>query len=299
MSKIIDGKKLAEKIKDKIVKDIIKLNDGHPEQALVRPNLAIVLVGEREDSKIYVALKEKEAKKVGIDTHLYKCAEAISERELLEIIDCLNKDESIDAILVQLPLPPAIDTDTIIMAIDPVKDVDGFHPDNLEKLLKSSDFNPPHPPLEGGVKTLMPPVFAAALEMLKSIDYKVEDKQVCVISNADIFSQSLAHIFKCLGAQAEAVNPKDKNLAVKTVKADVLITAVGKPEFIKKAMIKKDVILIDIGITKLADKVVGDVDYNDVKEKAGYISPVPGGVGPLTVAMAFKNTLEIYKKRHE
>ena len=286
--KIIDGKKLAEKIKDDIVKDIIKLNNGHAKLALARPNLAIVLIGEREDSKIYVALKEKEAKKVGIDTHLYKCSEAISEGELLEIIKYLNEDKSIDAILVQLPLPVAIDADTIIISISPAKDVDGFHPDNLEKLLKNCDFN-----------CLMPPVFATALEMLKSIDYEIKNKQVCIISNSDIFGKSLAHIFRCGGAKAEAVKPELKNLAEKTKQADILITAVGRPRFIKKEMIKDQAVIIDIGISKENGKVAGDVDFLDVKEKAGYITPVPGGVGPMTIALALKNTLEIYKRMHK
>ena len=288
MVKIIDGKKLAEKIKDEIVKEIIELNHGRPENCLVRPNLAIILVGEREDSKIYVARKERAAKEVGIDTHLYKCGEQISERELLEIIKCLNEDESIDAILVQLPLPAAVDTDATIMSIDPVKDVDGFHPDNLEKLLKSYDFD-----------ALMPPVFAAVLEMLKSIDYKVKDKQIFVIANFLIFGQGLAHILKCRGAKAETLKPEDKDLRQKTVQADVLITAVGKPEFIKKEMIKDWAVIIDIGITMQNGKAVGDVDFDDVKNKAGYITPVPGGVGPMTIALALKNTLEIYKRRHK
>ena len=288
MVKIIDGKKLAEKIKDKIVKEIIELNHGRPENCLARPNLAIILVGEREDSKIYVARKEQEAKKVGIDTHLYKCGEQISERELLEIIKCLNEDESIDAILVQLPLPAAVDTDTTIMSIDPVKDIDGFHPDNLEKLLKSCDFD-----------ALLPPVFAAVLEMLKSIDYKVKDKQILVIANSLIFGQGLARVLKRRGAKVNILKPEDKDLRQKTVQADVLITAVGKPGFIKKEMIKDQAVIIDIGITMQNGKAVGDVDFDDVKNKAGYITPVPGGVGPMTIALALKNTLEIYKRRHK
>ncbi len=286
--KIIDGKKLAEKIKDNIVKDIIKINDGRAELPLIRPNLAIILIGEREDSRIYVSRKEQAAKEVGIDTHLYKCSEAISEGELLETIRCLNEDETIDAILVQLPLPEKIDTDTIILSVDPVKDVDGFHPDNLEKLLKGCDF-----------KGFMPPVFATVLEMLKSIDFEIRDKQVCIISNSDIFGKSLAHILKCGGAKVEVLGPEDKNLVKKTVRADVLITAVGKPRFIKKEMIKDQAVIIDVGITKEEDKVSGDVDFENVKEKAGYITPVPGGVGPMTIALALKNTLEIYKKRHK
>jgi len=281
MSKIIDGKVLAEKIKDDIVKEIAKLGTA-------RPNLAIILVGEREDSKLYVRLKEEEAKKVGIDTHLYKCPENISELEILEMIKCLNEDESIDAILVQLPMPDNIDTDTIVMSVDKNKDIDGFHPDNLEKLLKSCDSD-----------AFMPPVFAVVLEMLNSIDYEIKNKRVCIISNADIFGKSLAYILKCRGAEAEAVKADDKNLADKTSRADILITAVGQAEFIKKDMIKQGAVIIDIGINKRGGKVVGDVDFKDVKDKAGYITPVPGGVGPMTIALAFKNTLEIYKKRHK
>jgi methylenetetrahydrofolate dehydrogenase (NADP+)/methenyltetrahydrofolate cyclohydrolase len=279
MAKIIDGKKLAEKIKDGIVKEIIELKGA-------RPNLAIVLIGEREDSELYVRLKEQEAKKVGIDTHLYRCPENISELEILEMVKCLNDDKTIDAILVQLPLPDGIDTDTIIMALDPKKDVDGFQPDNLEKLLKSCE-----------ASDLMPPVFAVVLEMLSSIDYKLKDKQIRIISNADIFGKTMAHILTCRGAKTEMVKADDKNLSEKTGQADVLITAVGKPKFIKKEMVKQGAVIIDIGIIKQGDKTVGDVDFDDVEDKVSYITPVPGGVGPMTIAMAFKNTLEIYKKR--
>jgi len=283
MSKIIDGKKLAEKIKDGIVKEILSLDKN---SHITRPNLAIILIGERPDSELYVSLKEREAKKVGIDTHLYKCAENISELEILEMIKCLNEDKTIDAILVQLPLPVGIDTDTIILALDPAKDVDGFHPDNLEKLLTSCD-----------APDLMPPVLATVLEMFEDISYDIKDKQVGVISNSEIFGHTLAHVLKCHGAKTEVVKADDKKLAEKTSQADVLITAVGKPKFIKKEMIKKDAVIIDVGISKLGDKFFGDVDFDDVDEKAGYITPVPGGVGPMTIAMAFKNTLEIYKRR--
>ena len=276
--KIIDGKKLAEKIKDDIAKQIFKLKGK-------RPNLAIILIGERPDSKLYVSLKEREAKKVGIDTHLYKCPGNISEQKVLEMIKCLNNDKTIDAILVQLPLPENIDTDTIIMALDPAKDIDGFHPDNLKKLLSDCEFN-----------GFMPPVFATVLEMLKSITCDLKDKQVCIISNSDIFGKSLAYILKCRGAKTEMVKADEKKLADKTNQADILITAVGKPNFIKQKMIKQDAVIIDIGLNDINGKVVGDVDFEDVKDKVGYITPVPGGVGPMTIAMAFKNTFQAYKK---
>ena len=285
MSKIIDGKKIAEKIKDEIVKEILSFNKNV--YNITRPNLAIILIGERPDSELYVSLKEREAKKVGIDTHLYKCAENISELEVLEMIKCLNEDTTIDAILVQLPLPDKIDTDTIMLALDPKKDVDGFQPDNLERLLKSCDYS-----------GLMPPVFAVVLEMLKSIDYDIKNKQVCIISNSDIFGKSLAHVLICRGAAAVAIKADDENLAEQAKQADVLISAVGKPRFIKKDMVKPEAVIIDVGITRQDGKTVGDVDFDDVEDKVSYITPVPGGVGPMTIAMAFKNTLEIYKRRH-
>lgn len=287
--KIIDGKKLAEKIKDGLVKKILKLNGP-------KPNLAIILVGRRQDSSLYVGLKEREAKKVGIDTHLYKCPENITEQEVLDIIEHLNKDELIDAILLQLPLPKNLDTDKIIKAIDPAKDVDGFHPDSLGKLLKSCNH-----------KNIVPPVFEVVLEMLKSINYELTGKEICIVANSDIFGKNLAKVLECKQAKVEVVHGDDKDLKNKTSKADILITAVGKPEFIKKDMVKKDAVVIDVGITKkdasagsaLKKKVYGDVDFKDVKDKVSYITPVPGGVGPMTIAMAFKNTLELYKRRHD
>ena len=281
MAKIINGKKIAEKIKDQLVQEIIELKDQ-------RPNLAIILVGEREDSKLYVSLKEIEAKKVGIDTHLYKCASNIPEREIFDMIDCLNKDDMIDAILVQLPLPEGYDTDGIIRAIDPAKDVDRFHPANIEILLSTCSH-----------QHVMPPVFEVVLEMLREIKYNLKDKLVCVLGNSELFCKSLAKVLECQKAQVDIVRVDDGDFLEKTKKANVLITALGKPEFIKKDMIKKDVVIIDIGITKKNDKVYGDADFTDVKDMVGYISPVPGGVGPATIAMTFKNTLELYKQRRK
>lgn len=287
MAKIIDGKQLAEKIKDEIVAEIVKLNGG----VLVaprRPHLAIILIGEREDSKLYVSLKEKEAKKVGIDTSIYRCPENIDEREFLDMIATLNQDDLTDAILIQLPLPEGFDTDAIIRAIDPKKDVDGFHPDNLEILFKTCDH-----------ERIMPPVYMVVLEMLKSIDYDLAGKQACIISNSEIFGRGLARVLQCRQVKVLTAHADDADLKTKTGQADLLITAVGKPEFIKQDMIKKGAVVIDIGIAKKDGKVCGDVDFEDVKEQAEYITPVPGGVGPLTIAMAFKNTLELFKRRRK
>ncbi|MFH1522816.1 MAG: bifunctional 5,10-methylenetetrahydrofolate dehydrogenase/5,10-methenyltetrahydrofolate cyclohydrolase [Patescibacteria group bacterium] len=281
MTKIIDGKILAEVIKDKLVKEIVKLKEA-------RPNLAIILIGEREDSKLYVSLKEKEAIKIGIDTHVYKCPVNAPGQEIFDMISCLNNDNLIDAILVQLPLPKGFDTDGIIQAINPAKDVDRFHPANLEILFKTCDH-----------AQVMPPVHAVVLYMLESIKFDLKNKQACIISNSDIFGKSLAKVLECEQAKVKLTNIDDKNLNKITSQAEVLITAVGKPEFIKKEMIKKDAVIIDIGITKQGKKVIGDVDFEDVKNKASYITPVPGGVGPMTIVMLFKNTLELYKQRHK
>lgn len=288
MTKIIDGRALAEKIKDEIVKEveaichIASLHNGP------RPNLAIILVGSREDSELYVSLKEKEAKKVGIDTHLYKLTENANEAEILEVINYLNNDDSVDGILIQLPLPASINTDKIIKAMNPEKDVDGFHPDNLKILLGSCDH-----------EQAVPPVIKVILEILASVNFDLAGKEVCVVANSDIFGISMAKVLQCKGAKVSVAKADDDNLSEKTKEADVLITAVGQPRLIKKEMVKKDAVVIDIGITKKGKEVCGDVDFEDVKDKVGYITPVPGGVGPLTIAMAFRNVLELYKRRRK
>lgn len=283
---IINGKILAEKIKDGLVKEIVGERQRMEINNCPRPNLAIILIGERTDSSLYVSLKEKEAKKVGIDTHLYRCAENVSAKEILEMINYLNNDETVDAILIQLPLPAHLNTDKIIGSINREKDIDGFHPENLKILLNACNGN-----------AIMPPVFGACLEILKSINCELKNKKVCIIANSDIFGKTLVKVLECRGAKVEIFKADGKNLKNKTSEADILITAVGKPKFIKKDMVKKDAVVIDIGITKKGKKVFGDVDFEDVKDTAGYITPVPGGVGPLTIAMAFKNTVELYKKR--
>jgi len=262
MVKIIDGKAIAERIKDSITQNIFKLNGP-------RPNLAIILVGEREDSQLYVALKQREGKKVGIDTHIYRLASDIPEKELLDIINFLNNDRLIDGILVQLPLPEKFNTDKVITAIDPKKDVDGFHPDGPDYLLS--------------------PVLASILACLEEIKFDPRGKTACVLYNSEIFGLSIK---KILAAQGLKVN-----LKIKSAEADLVVTALGEPHKIKGSMIKPGAVIIDIGISKAGDKVWGDVDFEDIKNKAGFITPVPGGIGPMTVAYLFKNTWEIYQRK--
>ena len=276
MSQLIDGKKIAEKIKDTITQEIFRLG--------ARPNLAIVLLKGRSDSELYVNLKEREAKKVGIDTHLYKMPSETSEENLLETIKYLNEDDLIDGILVQLPLPKHIDTDKIIESMSPKKDVDGFHPENLSKLKK-------------GEAIIMPPVYGAVLEMLGDINYEIEDKKICIISKSKIFGNNLLSLLEKEGASPICVSPNDKEATKIMKESDVLISAIGNAHFIKKEMIKKDAVIIDIGISKKGKTVKGDVDFTDVEDYCSYITPVPGGVGPLTIAMTFQNTLNIFKRK--
>lgn len=279
MTKIIDGKKIAESIKDKVTQDIFKLNGK-------RPNLAIILIGTRKDSEIYVKMKEREAKKIGVDTHLYKCDENIKEEDLLEIIEHLNKDDLIDAILVQLPLPAGFDTDKIISAIDPEKDADCFHPENLKKLKE-----------KGEQKSLLPPVHKTVLSMLQEIDFDISGKKICVLCNSDIFGKSLVEILNYSKTKTEVAHLNEPDWLEKLKFADLSIVAIGKPRFIKKKHLKKDSIVIDVGTNKEKNRISGDVDFCDVDDHVSYISPVPGGVGPVTIAMLFENVLEMYKKR--
>jgi len=262
MVKKIDGRAIAEKFKDEIAQQIYKL-DGP------RPNLAIILVGERPDSKLYVSLKQREGVKIGVDTHLYELGEDTSEEKLLETIDFLNKDDLIDGILVQLPLPPQFNTDKIIAAINPDKDADGFHVE--------------HP------YYVMSPVLASILACLEEIKFDYEDKTACVLHNSDIFGLSVKKILEEKGMKVILKGEPEQ--------ADLIVSALGKPYFVKKEMIKEKAVLIDIGITKVGDKVLGDIDYEDVKNKASYITPVPGGIGPMTIAFLFKNVLEIFKAK--
>lgn len=262
MYKIIDGKAIAEEVKNEIVKEIVKLKD-------LRPNLAIILVGNRPDSKLYVSLKEKEGKKVGIDTHLYELDENISEEELLEVIDFLNKDEAIDGILIQLPLPKKFNTNKIIEAIDPKKDVDGFH-----------SLHPDY---------IVSPVLAAVKACLDHVKIDKKDKSACIFYNSLIFGDSLKGLLEKEGFQILSNSTSNQ--------ADLVVTALGEPGKIKKEMVKEEAVIIDIGITKEGKKVSGDVDVENLKEHIAYLTPVPGGIGPMTIAFLFKNVLEIFKRR--
>ncbi len=279
---LINGKILAEKIKNSIAAEIHSFNGP-------RPGLAIILIGEKPDSQLYVNRKEKQAKEVGIDTHVYRCDTDVSQEEIIKTIDFLNNDESVDAILVQLPLPSNFDTDLIINTIKPEKDVDGFTKINLNRLIGKNN--------EVGI---LPPVYAVILAMLESINVTLENKKVVLVANSDIFVENLDEVLRRQGAKVTLASVTDPNLVLVTTQADILISAVGKPGYITKDMIKEQAVIIDIGIT-MDEKgnMQGDVDFESVKNTVSFITPVPGGVGPMTIAMAFWNTLEMFKRNHQ
>lgn len=291
--KLIDGHKIADRIKDKVVKDILELNkqsrdlEQSKADAPHRPDLAIILINGREDSRIYVNLKEKEAQKVGVDTHVYKCEPDISTEEVIEMIEHLNNDPKIDGIFVQLPLPDHLDTDKIVNTIDPQKDVDGFHEESLRQLKETKDLN----------SIILPPAFQAVAEALKEAEVDLSDKKVCIVANARIFKDNLSLFLEKQGARTVVSDAEDKELINKTREADIIVTAVGKPGYLQGGMIKKDAVLVDMGVIKKEDKVKGDVDKESVQDKASYLTPVPGGLGPITVAATLKNTLELYKRK--
>ncbi|HZJ41131.1 MAG TPA: bifunctional 5,10-methylenetetrahydrofolate dehydrogenase/5,10-methenyltetrahydrofolate cyclohydrolase [Candidatus Saccharimonadales bacterium] len=264
MVKLIDGKLIAERIKDEITQTIFELNGP-------RPNLAIILVGEREDSKIYVALKQREGVKVGVDTQLYEFEADSNEHDVLAAIKFLNQDEAVDGILVQLPLPKKFNTNKIIEAIDPEKDVDGFHPQHPDYIIS--------------------PVLASVAACLEEIKMTGTGKLACALYNSDVFGRGIEEVLVERGFK---ICPRQD-----IKKADLIVSALGEPHKIKQDMVKDGVVIIDIGISKVGDEVLGDADSEDLKDKASYITPVPGGIGPMTIAFLFKNVLEIFNRNSD
>ncbi|MDD4412193.1 MAG: bifunctional 5,10-methylenetetrahydrofolate dehydrogenase/5,10-methenyltetrahydrofolate cyclohydrolase [Patescibacteria group bacterium] len=274
--KIIDGKYLAEEIKNAIAQEVYSLGDD-------RPNLAIILVGHKPDSELYVKIKEREAKKVGIDTSLYRLEEDTTEEEVLSAINFLNKDQATHGILVQLPLPTHLDTDKIIAAINPEKDIDGFTPENKKNITNIDNPN-----------RLLSPVILATLISLETAQIELKNSTCAIVAKDSVLTFGLKEILTAYGTEVSILDQNDNHLKAKTNLADILITAIGQPEFIKHEHIKPGATIIDIGISQnSAGKTVGDVDQAEAKE-AAWLTPVPGGIGPLTVAFALQNTLYCY-----
>jgi len=266
---ILDGKKVAQDIKNEIKKTIQKEN--------IHLGLAVVLVGSDPASKIYVNNKKKACKFVGIKSFSYELSEKTSENELLQLIEKLNNDEKINGILVQLPLPKQINEEKIIQAIDPKKDVDCFHPKNIGQLFLGKKFFSPCTP-------------AGIIDILDFYNIDIASKNCVILGRSNIVGKPAALLFLERNATVTICHSRTKDLLSVCRKADILIAAIGKAKFVKKDFVRKNAILIDVGINRLDDgKICGDIDYDDVFSKAGAITPVPGGVGPTTIANLLKN----------
>ncbi len=272
-AQILNGKELAEKIKHKLRRQVVNER--------LRPALAVILIGDDPASHLYIKLKEKACQQIGIDFHKYLMPKNVSEKEVLETIDWLNNDQETNAILVQLPLPKHLNENKIITQIKPEKDADGFHPKNLNN--------------EKAVT--LPAPANAVYKLIRASETFHSDCQALVVANNEIFFRPIAKLLKQYHIKTEYINPKDKNFLTKTTKADILIIAVGKPNFIKKEDIKTDAIVIDVGTNRINGKTVGDVNTQDILEKASAVSPVPGGVGPMTIACLLENVIALTKNQ--
>ncbi|WP_169777013.1 bifunctional methylenetetrahydrofolate dehydrogenase/methenyltetrahydrofolate cyclohydrolase FolD [Campylobacter mucosalis] len=278
--KIMDGKSLSAKVKAQIASDVAELKNSG-----VEPGLAVILVGEDKASKTYVSSKEKACMAAGIKSIMHRLSENTSENELLALINILNLDDSVDGILVQLPLPKHIDTNKILKAIRPEKDVDGFHAVNVGNLVSGLDSFVPCTPL-------------GIMVMLKEYGIDLNGINTVVIGRSNIVGKPMASLLLNANATVTITHSKTKNLKEICASADLLVAAIGKPNFVTADMVKNGAIVIDVGINRLDDgRLVGDVDFNSVAPKCEFITPVPGGVGPMTIAMLLSNTLKSAKQR--
>ena len=277
---ILDGKKLSDKIRIEVKKDVELL-----QQKAVTPGLAVVLVGSDPASAAYVNMKSKACKDAGIYSIVHEMPKSISQENILEIIDLMNKNQNIDGILVQLPLPSHIDTTAILEAIEPSKDVDGFHPYNVGRVT-------------AGLDGFIPATPYGVMELLKEYNIELKGKNVCVVGASNIVGKPMATLMLNADATVEICHIFTDDLKKHTLNADIICVGVGVVNLIKEDMVKDNAIIIDIGINRLENgKLTGDVDFENVSKKCSYITPVPGGVGPMTIAMLLKNTIKSAKLR--
>lgn len=272
---ILDGKKLASQIEVDIANKVKDLSQNG-----ITPSLAVILVGNDAASQTYVAMKAKACKRVGITSILHEMPYNITQQDLLAIIENLNANAKIDGILVQLPLPKHINTYEILEAIDPCKDVDGFHTQNSGKL---------HSGLEGFV----PATPLGVMMLLKHFDITIKGKDVCIVGASNIVGKPLSALMLNAGATISICHAFTRNISFYTKRADIVCVGVGKPNLITQDMIKQGAVVVDIGINRLENgKIVGDVDFDNVSKYCSFITPVPGGVGPMTISSLLQNTVK-------
>jgi len=280
VEKIIDGKAIAADIRKAIAADVAVLK-----QQGVTPGLAVVLVGDDPASRVYVSMKEKACEQAGIFSDEHKLPAETTEAQLLALIEELNSDQRIDGILVQLPLPDHIDENKVLESITPTKDADGFHPYNVGRLVTGNPLFQPCTPY-------------GIMKMLEHIGVDLTGKEVVVVGRSNIVGKPVALMCLAKHATVTLCHSRTRDLPAKVAQADVLIAAVGRPEMIKGAWIKEGAVVIDVGVNRVGEKkLVGDVEFEAARERAGAITPVPGGVGPMTITMLLYNTVEGAKRR--
>ena len=277
---IIDGKKESAILREEIKKEIANLKAKTNKS----PGLTVILIGDFAPSKIYVKNKEKNSKEVGINSEVIRYSKDVTEQEVLEKIEELNNNKDVSGILVQLPLPPQISKEKIINTISPLKDVDGFHPVNVGNLAS-------------GYKAVVPCTPLGCLLLIKKVEKDLSGKHAVILGRSNLNGKPMAQLLLKENCTVTIVHSKTKNLREECQKADILVAAVGVANLVKSDWVKEDSIIIDVGINKVGDKLVGDVQFDEIKNKVKAITPVPGGVGPMTIACLLKNTLDCFKGR--
>ena len=275
---IIDGKKEAANLREEIKNEILEIK----KKINKNPSLTVILIGDFAPSQIYVRNKEKNSTEVGITSNVIKYPKEVKEKEVLDKINELNNDKNISGILVQLPLPEQISKEKIINAIDPKKDVDGFNPINVGNLAS-------------GYKSIVPCTPLGCLLLIKKVEKNLSGKHAVIIGRSNLNGKPMAQLLLKENCTVTVVHSKTNNLQEECLKADILVAAVGVPNLVKKDWVKSSAIVIDVGINKVGDKIVGDVNFEEIKDNIKAITPVPGGVGPMTIACLLKNTLECFK----
>jgi methylenetetrahydrofolate dehydrogenase (NADP+) / methenyltetrahydrofolate cyclohydrolase len=276
---LIDGKKIAAELREELKQEVIELKNKHNKV----PGLTVILIGDMAPSQIYVRNKEKSANEVGLRSEVIRYPEAVEEKTVLDKIEELNKDENISGILVQLPLPKHIDKQKVIETILPGKDVDGFHPMNVGNLSSGYESSVPCTPL-------------GCYLMIKKIEPNLTGKKAVMIGRSNLNGKPMAQLLLKENCTVTITHSKTKDLKAECLGADIIVAAVGIPELVRGDWVKKDAIVIDVGINKTEKGLVGDVAFDEVSKVAKALTPVPGGVGPMTIACLLKNTIECFKR---